>query len=487
MATISDLKAVLNSLRKDFDVTEIMSRLGDYFQVRLKVQRVNNAISNINFKTRPFTAEHEANLESFRAELRSTVDSFIRKNKVLFVRYLRAFYVDYTGSTMGGGLDVSLAPQELSAKIDALVYAVLGIVRSYKVKIDPARDLRTVVDSVVIAQLVEFPYDFIRKELPETKGEEDTVTAGAQHLGERFMTKFEAMYENNTVLFLSFNSRINQLEEERNPFLEESATIKTEIVQSVAELVSEAIDYLRESTFTSAREKIREVIQTILIDWCAALPVKGLEGNVPEDATRYIKNGIGVDAKSLGVDIENRLREEFEKYDPQLFRPSSIPMPSSGAERPRPDADTKTHVCNALCLTQDGQCTRRTRDEFCYQHEGEVPSAEDQKLAGVWKLSGCQTHFDHSYWEADLTLQKNGIALWKQTKRANMWAKRSGRWNLKKDSFVLRYRAPKAGLVEWTALSVKPNAKQMNGEYRTPQISVHGVGWGGTWSGQKVV
>jgi hypothetical protein len=481
MGTIPELKAVLNSLRKDFDVTQIQSRLEDYFRVRLEVQRINNAISNINVKTRPFEAEYAANLESFRIELRNVADSFIRKNKVLFVRYLRAFYVDYMGSTMGGGLDKSLAPEELSTKINALIGEVLKIVRSYKAKIDPTQDLKTEVDSNVIDKLIEFPQNFIQKELPETKGEDDTIAAGVQHLGDMFRTRFDAMYESNTVLFLSFHSRINQLEEDRNPLLEESSTIKTEIVQSIAELVSEAIDYLKDSTFTGTREKIREAIQTILIDWCSKLPLNGLEGNVPEDASLFIKRGMGVDAKSLGVDIENRLREEFEKYDPQLFNT----LPES--DRPHPKAETKTHTCNALCSTQEGRCTRRTKDEFCYQHEGEVPDKEGQKLAGIWKLSGCQTHINHSYWEAVLTLQQSGTALWKQTKGSNIWAKRTGRWNLIKGKFVLQYRAPKSGLVEWNALGIKPDAKQMGGEYRTPQISAQGVGWGGTWNGQKGV
>jgi hypothetical protein len=487
MATITDLKAALNSWRKDLDVTEIMSRLADYFRVRLEVQRINSAISNITVKTRPYAATHEANLKNFRAELSQTTDTFISTNKKLFVRYLAAFYADYLGSTLGGGMNVSLAPRELSAKIAALVRTVRDLVRKYKVMIDPAQDLRAEVDRFVLEKLLNFPYKLIRKEFPTTKEDEDAVTAGALNLGERFTNAFNVEYEDNAILFSSLDSKIKELEEERNPFLEESATIKSEIVQSVAALVSEVMDYLRDSTFKSERVKIREAIQTLLIDWCKALPVKGLEGNVPEDATRFIKNGLGVDAKSLGVDIENRLREEFEKYDPNLFRPSPLPLPSPGAGQLHPAADKKSHVCNALCLTQDTRCTRLTTNEYCYQHEGEVPGAEDQKLAGIWKMSGSQTHVDHSYWEADLTLQKSGNALWKQTKGANMWAKRSGRWNLKNDSFVLRYRAPKTGLVEWTASHVKPDARQMTGEYRTPEISAHGVGWGGTWNGQKVI
>lgn len=39
MATISELKSVLNSWRKDLDVSEIISRLDDYSRVRLEFKK----------------------------------------------------------------------------------------------------------------------------------------------------------------------------------------------------------------------------------------------------------------------------------------------------------------------------------------------------------------------------------------------------------------------------------------------------------------
>jgi hypothetical protein len=102
-------------------------------------------------------------------------------------------------------------------------------------------------------------------------------------------------------------------------------------------------------------------------------------------------------------------------------------------------------------------------------------------------MSGSQSGIEHSGWEADLTLEKSGVAKWKQTKGANTGAKRTGRWQWNRRVFTLVYRAPHTGRVEWQAQLSQASARSMGGEYRTPEVAPVGLGWGGNWSASRVV
>ena len=143
-----------------------------------------------------------------------------------------------------------------------------------------------------------------------------------------------------------------------------------------------------------------------------------------------------------------------------------------------------SHLCGYLCETQDGKCKRRTSNPgYCYQHD-KVSVATINKFKGNWKMGGYQVNVPRSAWEAALILRANRTLSWKETKGANVGAKREGRWTVCDGTLLMVYQAPNVGRVEWKA----PHAAKdsMSGSYRTPEAGPQPAGWGGEWSAQKV-
>jgi len=149
-----------------------------------------------------------------------------------------------------------------------------------------------------------------------------------------------------------------------------------------------------------------------------------------------------------------------------------------------PSTDIGSHVCGCACTTQSGTCTRRTSNPgYCYQHD-KVSAAIINKFKGNWKMGGFQVNVPRSGWEASLELRANRTLSWKETKGANVGAKREGRWTVRDGVVLMVYQAPNVGRVEWKS----PNAAKssMSGTYRTPEAGPQPAGWGGEWSACKV-
>lgn len=468
MTTLSNLTRELTSLRKDVDVVSVMAMMANYFQVCAGIRKLKIQIGAFEKNAPKSSEEKMERLEAFRGELRAKAQKFLSSNKAMLAQCFTAY-------TKPDSVGTSEAVEKLGPALDELVTAIVQIVKNNKTTIEPIRDLRGEVDQCVLALLTEKVNGFVTNS-------NDIFPEAGTTMRAVFTTRFENMYAAYEEEFIPNGTRIRNLTGMKQPLEDELKQIKQNILQYFSDLRAKIIAILRDTTFTCTKAEVRAEINDVLIKWSQAMPERGLDETVIENSDDASERGLKIDAKSLGVDIENILHDVYENYN----KPSN-PAPAPGVSKPPADPESTAHVCNAQCLTQDGRCTRRTTKTFCYQHEGKVPAGTDLNLVGVWMLSGSQTHFEHSYWEADLTLEKSGVALWKQTKGANMWAKRTGHWNLENGTFVLRYQAPNAGLVEWTATPVTPKAREMGGEYRTPQISKHGAGYGGTWRAQKVV
>lgn len=149
-----------------------------------------------------------------------------------------------------------------------------------------------------------------------------------------------------------------------------------------------------------------------------------------------------------------------------------------------PSTDIGSHVCGCPCATQSGTCTRRTSNPgYCYQHD-QVSAATIKAFKGNWKMEGFQVNVPRSAWEASLVLRADRTLSWKETKGANVGAKREGRWTVRDGVVLMVYQAPNVGRVEWKSSSAAKSS--MRGSYRTPQAGPQPTGWGGEWSACKV-
>ncbi|MFZ1414402.1 MAG: hypothetical protein WAS73_07480 [Defluviicoccus sp.] len=252
-----------------------------------------------------------------------------------------------------------------------------------------------------------------------------------------------------------------------------------ELRESISDTIGdmkEIIEYLSEHREELKANEIRDAVKSYLIRALRKIATTGLEEGTPEKATENTKKMLLHDANELGDVIERKVWEQLGTFDSDL-RPA--PMPSHGSLK-RP-----AHVCGAKCTTQDGTCHRLTTDEYCYQHADAASKEGMRRLAGKWQMSGRQADLERSHWEAALTLEATGRCSWKETRGANVGARRSGKWTWGKDVFQMFYRAPKAGRVEWKAVNVKPTTRSMGGSYSTPQVDLKGPGWGGTWSANR--
>ena len=146
------------------------------------------------------------------------------------------------------------------------------------------------------------------------------------------------------------------------------------------------------------------------------------------------------------------------------------------------DNDRIAMQCSAIAVSTKKPCRHRTVEEFCYQHK-HIITPEMNKYAGKWKMFGRQLLVERSGWEADLEMLANGIIKWRQTKGANVGAKRTGCWTLKDKKIIIRYLAPNVGRVEWETTNI--NTENMYGNYRTPDVSFRDCGWGGEWNATK--
>lgn len=145
--------------------------------------------------------------------------------------------------------------------------------------------------------------------------------------------------------------------------------------------------------------------------------------------------------------------------------------------------DRKAVYCSAIAVSTKKPCRHKTKEEFCFQHKQAVTPG--MKLyTGKWKMLGSQLNVEHSGWEADLDLQADGVAVWKETKGANVGASRKGYWLLQDNHLLIRYMAPRVGRVEWNTLTLSPSA--MQGDYKTPDAGPGEYGWGGQWSAMKL-
>ena len=257
----------------------------------------------------------------------------------------------------------------------------------------------------------------------------------------------------------------------------DAAEARDAVMQASAALLQGVLDFLRNNTCSANRARMREMLRIRVIQPARVIPIEVKDEREAPAAGSAEARGLDTDSRTLLNAIEGQWRDAIDA----TLNDSGSPALPAPAPAPR-----QAHVCGAACLTQDGTCQRRTADDgYCYQHAPEVPDQAAQALAGRWTLVGVQGAFEHSGWEADLTLAKNGTATWKEVRGANPGARRSGRWNLRNGVFTLHYRAPHSGQVEWLARGVLPAARSMSGDYRTPQISSQGVGYGGTFSGEK--
>lgn len=105
-------------------------------------------------------------------------------------------------------------------------------------------------------------------------------------------------------------------------------------------------------------------------------------------------------------------------------------------------------------------------------------------LAGRWQMAGVQTNVARSNWQGDLRLYSDGTLRWMETRGANAGATRVGRWSYDGRTFKMHWWAPKVGRVEWQSNQVTRTT--MSGTYRTPMAGPQPVGWGGTWSAQRI-
>ena len=464
MASVAQQQFIsfLNGWVKDFiqNLSGVADNLAQYYRASARIHAARSRILGIQAQGDANRAEFEANEQALRAALLEIADKVVRAIRQPAISYLIAIINEWNESN---------APERLAKAVT--VYAeVLALVRRYKNRLPPDLDLWALVEETLIAVVAAYPSRLLNSD-PQFKPfiEDARALSGVETLASELRNLFRinlldanpALFESNAALIERLNGEIGDLQEQAN----EARAAVVEALSAIADVVAR----LAENADELKPEEAREAVRKYLVAPLKAIPGAGFSDDLVPDATKNIKSILKHEGSTIGDAVERRIWEQLRESAPDLF-----PV----LEQPQ------SHPCGAPRRSHDGRCQRRTSDDYCYQH-GETPGADAQPLAGKWRMSGVQSGLEHSGWEAELMLEKSGAAKWKQTRGANAGAKRSGRWQWNRGVFTLVYRAPHTGRVEWEARVAQPSAGSMSGDYRTPDVSPSGTGWGGTWSAAR--
>jgi hypothetical protein len=429
----------------------------------LRNQRVLRAANQAAWNARK--AEFDANLTALRRALREATVNFENNGttKRFCKEHFKALFLQMGSST---------AIDHVHTSVEQLVAEVARILNEYRLLIGPNREFRPLVEAEVFSRFA--PYAVILStDFSTAGGDPDWI----QQCQEMFAGELRATFEARVEALDPHPYRRAEAEEYREQNqavreLEEQArAARQAVLDASSELLNTLLEFLRNNTIGATNPRIREMLRIRVIQTIRITPINVRDNQEPPAEGSLDERGLNTDVNLLMNNLETQWQRAIDE------------VIGNPAPQPTPLPVKKAHRCGAACLTQEGNCDRRTtEDGFCYQHEGEVPDKEAQALAGLWALTGTQSGLEHSGWQAELLLNKNGRARWKEIKGANPGAVRSGNWNLRDNNFVLRYRAPKTGPVEWHASGVQPQSRSMSGEYLTPKISLRG----GTFSGEKI-
>ncbi|HET7832374.1 MAG TPA: hypothetical protein VFK88_05365 [Gallionella sp.] len=461
MASVAQQNFVsfLNGWVKDFiqNLSGVSDNLAQYYRLSARIHAARSRVLGIQSQCDANKAEFEANEQALHAALLEIAEKVVRAIKPSAISYLIAIINEWNKSD---------APDRL-AKAITVYDEVLALVRRYKNRLPPDLDLWALVEETLIAVVAAYPSRLLNSD-PQFKNftEDARALSGVETLTSELRNLFRinlfdadpALFEINAAVMERLNGEIGDLQEQAN----EARGAVVEALSAIADVIAR----LAENAEELKPEEAREAVRKYLVAPIKAIPGNGFSDELVPDATKNIKSILKHEGGAIGDEVERRIWEQLRESSPDLF--PALEQPQS-------------HPCGAPRRSLDGSCQRRTSDDYCYQH-GDTPSADAQPLAGKWRMSGVQSGIEHSGWEAELTLEKSGGAKWKQTKGANAGAKRSGRWQWNRGVFILVYRASHTGRVEWEARVAQPSAGSMSGDYRTPEVSPSGTGWGGTWS-----
>lgn len=443
------------------DLGAVQEDMAAWARLDAEVRSRRNQLAKITNETQAATADHAANQAELRAALAAIATRVKGAIQKLGKEYLIAIINEWNRNNL---------PEQLAACIK-VYQEVLSLVRRYKNRVPPETDLWALVEEALVDPVAASPAQWLANDdlFKPFQGDARAESA-VQTLESELRNLFRinlldaepGLFERNADISVRLNGELGDLASQADE-------AKGRVVEALAN-IADVIARLAELRDDLKPEEIRDAVRRFLVAPLKSLPAKCYAAeDVPENL-KNLRPYVKFDAESMGGEVERRIMEQLRESMPDVF---------SASEQP------SSHPCGAPCRTQKGSCHRQTTDDYCYQH-GEAPGAEAQALAGKWHMTGSQAHVDHSGWEAELVLDKSGAARWRQTRGANAGAKRIGRWQWANGVFHLVYRAPKTGRVEWDASVSSSRATSMSGEYRTPQVTTVGLGWGGSWSASKI-
>jgi hypothetical protein len=462
---------------KEMDLSAIVKLLQDYYSQKRNFHNLRKQANRIKNELKGNIPDLDKNEKAFREELRARANSCANKN-------MKASYEQCIGVTSEGYRKTSWR-EILQKIIEGNASGTVAIVNKYKNLIRTNADVEAIFNEEFVQTLTAYPSKWSEQRNAK-KSEPDDYSA----IETKFVNEIKGSIDNfiinsNPNLFDRKIDEWKSLSEKIDEAIPEFNEIRREIIRSISEIdLSELLEYVKKNPDKLNQEQIKDGIQRI-IDYFRTIPPRGLPEPGNKSIDDYLKRRNKEDSLYLEQDIEKIIREQL-RFESDVLPPGDKKSSRGSISHEYPVDSAQAHYCGAPCITKRGKCHRRTtNEEYCYQHSDNLDK-DSEKLAGKWRLSGRQVGLEHSHWEAELVLMKNGRLTWKETKGANIGAKRSGRWSIKNSTFTMSYKAPKTGLVVWEAHEVKVTAIAMNGEYRTPQIDTKGYGWGGTWHADKV-
>ena len=443
------------------DLAGVKANLAEWYRLRAEIHRRSSKILKITSDGEVNKAEFEGNEAALRENLLEIAEKVLRAIRKPCTNYLIDLINEWNKSN---------APEQVADAIK--VYAeVLALVRRYKNRLPPNLDLWALVEETLIAVVAAYPRTLLNND-PYFKPfvEDSRALSAVEGLISELQNLFRinlldadpALFESNAAIMERLNGEISDLVDQANQ-------ARGNVVQALS-AIADVLSHVAEAADDLKPAEAREAVQKYLIVPLKAVPGAGFSDDLVPGATDNLKSILKHEGGEIGNELEKRIWEQLRETSPELFPALVAP---------------ESHPCGAPCRSHDGRCGRRTSEDYCYQH-GDTPGADAQPLAGQWRMSGSQSGIEHSGWEADLSLEKSGVAKWKQTQGANTGAKRTGRWQWNRGVFTLVYRAPHTGRVEWQAQVSQASARSMGGEYRTPEVAPTGLGWGGTWSASRV-